>query len=115
MEHNFKYEFEKLEDLKETKETSGFTLQEKNCLYEVLINYGIPVSASDESKEDYQLLQILFTKYMKDEDAETKVDTERIKNLERFIQNLNTMSAKIINEYRVHVTAILKQWKEEDE
>lgn len=91
------------------------SLAEKNILYEILINYGIPVSATDESKEDYQLLKILFAKYASGEDAETNVGPEAVKNLEKFIQNLNTISAKIISDYRLPVSEILKQWKEEDE
>ena len=39
--------------VKETKESSGFSLSEKNTLYEVIINYGIPVNLTDETKEDY--------------------------------------------------------------
>ena len=54
----------------------------------------------DESKEDYQLLKILFAKYAKGEDAETNVGSESIKNLEKFIQNLNTISSKILSDYR---------------
>ncbi len=38
-----KFEFEKADDIKETKEASGLSLNEKNILYEILINYGIPV------------------------------------------------------------------------
>jgi hypothetical protein len=52
-QHGEKYEFERQEDIKETKEASGLSLIEKNILYEILINYGIPVSPLDESKEDY--------------------------------------------------------------
>ena len=40
---------------------------------------------------------------------------ESVKNLEKFIQNLNTISAKIISDYRIPVQEVLKQWKEEDE
>jgi hypothetical protein len=50
-----------------------------------LINYGIPVSPLDESKEDFQLLKILFAKYAKGEDAETNCGPEAIKVLEKFI------------------------------
>jgi hypothetical protein len=82
---NFRFDFERTEDVKETKESSGFNLAEKHILYEVLINYGIPVSESDETKEDYQLLQIMFAKYARGEDAETNVGPESVRNLERFI------------------------------
>ncbi len=73
------------------------------------------MSPLDESKEDFQLLKILFAKYAKGEDAETNCGIEAIKVLEKFIQNLNTISAKIISDYRVPVQEILKQWREEDE
>lgn len=49
----YKFEFEKLDETLATKEASGFNLNEKNILYEVLINYGIPVNPLEESKEDY--------------------------------------------------------------
>ncbi len=58
---------------------------EKNVLYEILINFGIPVNPTDESKEDYQLLKILFAKYAKGEDAETNVGIESVKVLEKFV------------------------------
>ncbi len=102
------FHFEKADDIKETKQASGMSLPEKNILYEILINYGIPVSVTDESKEDYQLLKILFAKYAKGEDAETNVGPEAIRTLEKFIQNLNTVSAKIISDYRLPVSEILK-------
>jgi hypothetical protein len=114
-QHGDKFEFDKAEDIRETKEASGLSLNEKNILYEILINYGIPVCVTDESKEDYQLLKVLFAKYAKGEDAETNLSPESVKNLEKFIQNLNTISAKIISDYRIPVQEVLKQWKEEDE
>ena len=95
-----KFEFERVEDTAMTKESSGFSLSEKHLLYEVLINFGIPYSAADESKEDYQLLKILFAKYARGEDADTSVSPERLKVLERFVQSLNTISAKILSDYR---------------
>ena len=73
------------------------------------------MSPSDESKEDFQLLKILFAKYAKGEDAEPNCGSEAVKILEKFIQNLNPISAKIISDYRLPVQEILKQWKEEDE
>ena len=107
-QHGDKFEFDKAEDIRETKEASGLSLNEKNILYEILINYGIPVCVTDESKEDYQLLKVLFAKYAKGEDAETNLSPESVKNLEKFIQNLNTISAKIISDYRIPVQEVLK-------
>jgi hypothetical protein len=64
---------------------SGFTLDEKNKLYEILINYGVPVNVIDEQKDDWELLRILLNKEVKGEDSEVGLTAENIKNLERFV------------------------------
>ena len=35
------------------KEVSGFNFDEKQKLYDILINYGVPVEPTDETKEDW--------------------------------------------------------------
>ncbi len=54
------------------------------------------------------MLKILFAKYAKGEDAETNVGPDAVRIVEKFIQNLNTISAKIISDYRAPVNEILK-------
>ena len=48
------------ENYKGAKEVSGYTLDEKNKLYEILINYGMPNDDCDEQKDDYELLRALL-------------------------------------------------------
>ena len=47
---------------KDIQEVSGFSFDEKHRLYELLTNFGIPVCAFDESKEDWELLKTLLVK-----------------------------------------------------
>ena len=47
---------------KKIKEVSGFNFEEKQKLYDILINYGVPVDPHDESKEDWQLLKTILLK-----------------------------------------------------
>lgn len=46
----------------EVKEVSGFSFDEKHRLFELLTNFGIPVCAYDEGKEDWELLKTLLVK-----------------------------------------------------
>eukprot|EP00347_Sterkiella_histriomuscorum_P008411 403345196 len=94
---NGKYDFEKTDHV---KEASGFSLVEKNKLYEILINYGVPTMSLEDARDDWELLKILLSKHCKGEDAET---------------NLNLMSTKIMKDYQKPVAEILAQWKEEEE
>ena len=74
------------------KEVSGYTLQEKNKLYEILTNYGMPSNDIDDQRDDYELLWALLQKHMKCEDNIPDVNTETIKVLERFISQLHIVS-----------------------
>ena len=56
------------ENFNGTKEVSGFSLEEKNKLYEILINYGMPSNELDDNKDDFELLRALLHKHMKLED-----------------------------------------------
>ena len=42
------------------KEVSGFDLEQKQKLYEILTTYGIPQLPEDEQKEDWRLLILLL-------------------------------------------------------
>ncbi|CDW85165.1 f y-rich n-terminus family protein [Stylonychia lemnae] len=109
--HN-KYDFERTDHV---KEASGFSLLEKNTLYEILINYGVPVISNDDPKDDYELLKVLLVKHVKGIDADVNLGPDSVKPLEKFIQQLNIMSTKIMKDYQKPVAEILAQWKEEDQ
>ena len=79
-EHDNKLDFESTEHV---KEASGFTLSEKNVLYEILINYGVPVT--EENKDDWEFLKIIMARHCKGEDADVNVGNESIKVLEKFV------------------------------
>ena len=76
------YDFESTDHV---KEASGFSLLEKNKLYEILINFGVPTVSTEDLKDDWELLRILLTKHSKGLEAEANVAPENIKLLEKFV------------------------------
>jgi hypothetical protein len=54
---------------KKIKELSGFSFDEKQRIFEILINFGVPTAYKDESKEDWNLLKTILYKQMEGEEA----------------------------------------------
>lgn len=82
-----------------SKEVSGFSLDEKNKIYEILINYGMPSNDLEEHKDDFELLRALLNKHMKLEDKVPDKNADSIKTYERFISQLHIVSQKILKDY----------------
>ena len=66
--HSENFSVMNFENFNGAKEVSGFSLEEKNKLYEILINYGMPSNELDDNKDDFELLRALLHKHMKLED-----------------------------------------------
>ena len=80
------------ENFSGSKELSGFSLEEKNKIYEILINYGMPSNDLDEHKDDFELLRALLNKHMRLEDKVPDKNTDSIKTYERIISQLHIVS-----------------------
>ncbi|CDW90426.1 transforming growth factor beta regulator 1 [Stylonychia lemnae] len=90
-------------------EPTGFTLEDKNMIYETLINFGVPVNS--DGKNDYGFLRSQLMKIQTDsgvvntnqnmnlgnnDDQNKDAERNTAQNLERFIQRLRMESQKII-------------------
>lgn len=76
------YDFEMQEG---TKECSGLSIQEKNLLYDILVNFGVPVQQSDESKDDWELLRLMMVKQLSGEEVELLTSEDTVKSIEKFV------------------------------
>jgi len=63
------YHTESFDFKKAIKEVSGFSYDEKITLYDILINYGIPVQPLDENREDWELLYSILLKQSSGEES----------------------------------------------
>lgn len=77
-----KLDFEKTDNL---KEASGYTLAEKEILYELLLIYGVPTVSNEDTRDDWELLRIMLTKHCKGIDSDVSISPDNIKILEKFI------------------------------
>lgn len=93
---------------------SGFNFEEKQKLYEILINYGVPVEPADETKEDWQLLRTLLAKQTHGNESIPNLNTENLQLLEKLVNQMDVVSTRILKDYTPDINNILKKWKEED-
>ena len=89
------------------KETSGFSLEQKLVLYEILTTYGIPCLPENEQKEDWRLLMLLLQDRCGADFSPDITSDENLKNLERFVNQMDVVSTKIVREYNGPVNEIL--------
>jgi len=76
------------EDSKNTKEPTGFTLEEKKVILDVLIDFGVPLNS--EGKNDFTGLKSIIQKTIKlDNSKGSQV-------IERLVQRLRMMSQLVI-------------------
>ena len=107
-----------------TAPISGFTLEEKNRLYDILIDYGVPMIEESgdkgEMREQWSKLRdIIFKNRTVDQrtsigQASLRERVEQTKTVERFVSQLHIVSQKIIKDYSKHINNIIQKWEDED-
>lgn len=88
------------------KEVSGFTCDQKNKIFQILTTFGIPIAFNNEEpREDWVLLQNLLDKHLYG--SESLPDTEKVNLLEKFVLQMDIVSAKIIKDYNEPIKKVM--------
>lgn len=67
----------------------------------------------NEQKEDWRLLMLLLQDRCGADFDPNMTNDDNLKNLERFVNQMDVVSFKILKEYSTVVNDVLKKWKEE--
>lgn len=67
----------------------------------------------NEQREDWRLLMLLLQDRCGSDFDPKMTSDESLSNLERFVNQMDVVSFKILKEYSVPVNAVMKKWKEE--